>query len=50
MWPKTFMMMQAWCATTARPDSETRFGSGTPSLVQTRWRLWTMSPTYSSIE
>ena len=37
--PNTFMMMQAWCAVTARPDSETMCGSGTPSFTQTRCTL-----------
>ncbi len=36
MLPNTFMMMQEWCAATARPDSETMCGSGTPSLRQIR--------------
>ena len=39
MWPKTFMMMQEWWAVTARPDSETRCGSGTPSFMHTRCTL-----------
>ncbi len=39
MLPKTFMMMQEWCAVTARPDSETMCGSGTPSFAQMRCTL-----------
>ena len=45
--PGTSVISTAWCATTARPDSETRMGCSTPASLHASRTLNTTSLAYS---